>query len=67
MTNADKIRSLSNDELVKLLTWWEVREENLYIPGCEDGCENFGHGCAINCPIEIQERAVREWLEQEAD
>lgn len=67
MTNADKIRNLTNDELVELLFWGKVCVENLYVPSCDDGCENFGTGCAINCPIEIQDRAVREWLEQEAD
>lgn len=67
MTNADKIRNLSNDELVELLFGGEVYAENLYVPDCADGCENFGPGCARNCPIEIQQSAVREWLEQEAD
>lgn len=34
MTNADKIRNLSDEELVDLLAWGEVYAEGLKVPSC---------------------------------
>lgn len=39
MTNADKIRNLSDEELVDLLAWGEVYAEGLKVPSCDEGCE----------------------------
>ena len=35
MTNADKIRNLSDEELVDLLAWGEVYAEGLKVPSCD--------------------------------
>lgn len=67
MTNADKIRSLSDDELIDLLSWGEVFAEGLKIPTCDEGCEDCSTGCAFDCPIERRERNVREWLKREEE
>lgn len=40
MTNADKIRNLSDEELVDLLAWGEVYAEGLKVPSCDEGCES---------------------------
>ena len=40
MTNADKIRNLSDEELVDLLAWGEVYAEGLKVPSCDEGCED---------------------------
>ena len=66
MTNADRIRNMSNDELVDLLVWNSIGFFG-NVPDCSDSCEDFRGGCAYNCPNEKKERAVREWLEKEED
>lgn len=63
MTNADKIRNLSDEELVDLLAWGEVYAEGLKVPSCDEGCEDCESGCAAECPIEKREKNVREWLQ----
>ena len=60
MTNADKIRSLSNYELAVLL----VHDS---IPQCDECCEYYEVGCFAHCPDGRREEFMREWLEQEAD
>lgn len=62
MTNADKIRNMTDDELVSLLVWGMTF--TLIVPECDEGCEDFCAGCANNCPHEKRERAVREWLKE---
>ena len=63
MTNADKIRNMTNDELVNLLVWGMVGFES--VPDCD--CEHIGSGCAYNCPKERREKNVRDWLERSAE
>lgn len=65
MTNGDRIREMSNDELVSLLVWGMVLGCGLEVPDCDEGCEDFGGGCANGCPHEKQEQNVRRWLEEE--
>lgn len=66
MTNADMIREMNDDQLVELLVW---RNYGIYgfLPDCEDDCEDFRGGCANDCSIEKRERAMRRWLEAEAE
>lgn len=58
MTNADKIRNLSDEELVDLLVWGEAYAEGLKVPSCDEGCEDCESGCAAECPIEKREKNV---------
>lgn len=67
MTNADKIRNLSDEELVDLLARGEVYAEGLKVPSCDEGCEDCESGCAAECPIEKREKNVREWLQAEEE
>lgn len=67
MTNADKIRNLSDEELVNLLVWGEVYAEELKVPSCDEGCEDCESGCAAECPIEKREKNVREWLQEQEE
>ena len=62
MTNADRIRQMSNDELVDLLVWRSMPTIDS-VPECD--CEDFRDGCALTCPHEKMERNVREWLGKE--
>ena len=66
MTHADMIRQMDNDELVNLLVWRSYGYFE-YIPECSECCEDYGGGCAVNCPHEKRERAVRNWLESEVE
>lgn len=61
MTNADRIRRMNDEELVELLVWGMTSTTE--VPNCDEGCKDFGCGCANDCPHEKQERAVREWLQ----
>ena len=63
LTNADRIRLMDDDELVDLLEWGRVGFTS--VPGCDEGCEDFGSGCANSCTREKRERCVREWLQSE--
>ena len=64
MTNADMIRQMSDDELADLLVWGMYGNCE-FVPDCSEGCEDYGGGCANNCPYDKRERAVRQWLESE--
>ena len=64
MTNADRLRLMSNEELVALLVWGRT-DDTIEVPACDEGCKDFKTGCASDCPYEKQERAVREWLQRE--
>ena len=62
MTNADRIRKMTDDELVDLLVWRRVSMMES-VPECD--CEDFASGCALTCPHEKMERNVRKWLGKE--
>lgn len=66
MTNADKIRQMTDDELVGLLVWGYSTTLG-DVPDCSDGCDHFELGCANNCPHDRREKSVREWLGKECD
>lgn len=65
MTNADAIRKMTDDELVDIILWREVPRTMEEIPSCHEECENFGVGCAFNCPRDKKERSIRRWLKNE--
>jgi hypothetical protein len=58
-TNADKIRSMSDEELAFLVT------KGLEFD-CADYCDEFSNGCAFNCRGKDRELALR-WLQSEAE
>lgn len=61
MTNADKIRSMSDEELAELLT------DNLgLVFDCSKHCNDFSSGCAFNCQEKGKKMALR-WLQSEAE
>lgn len=64
MTNADRIRNMSDDELVSLLVYGVAFYPIIEVPSCDEGCEDHCAGCANGCPHEKRERAVREWLKE---
>lgn len=64
MKNADRIRKMTDDELVDLLVWSYATAIG-DVPDCSDGCEHFDAGCANNCPHDRMEKAVREWIGKE--
>lgn len=66
MTNADRIRQMTDDEIVDLLVWSYVRDI-VDVPDCSDGCEHFDAGCSNSCPHDRREKSVREWLGKECD
>lgn len=59
MTNADRIRNMSDKELAELLTG------NLVF-NCSDYCNDFAPGCAFKCQEKDREMALR-WLQSEAE
>ena len=61
MTIGDRIRRMDDEELVQLLVWRSMPSFE-FVPGCEDGCDDECGGCALHCPHEKRERAVREWI-----
>lgn len=65
MTRFDVIRNMTDEELIELLQWRICFSANIELPDCADGCEDCGSGCALNCPHEKQERALREYLSEE--
>ncbi len=64
MTNAERIRQLTDDELVALLVWRRIGL-GTYVPTCDEGCMYEEAGCALTCPHDRREQAVREWLKLE--
>lgn len=62
MTNGDRIREMTDEELVKLLQWRSMPNYE-YVPLCD--CADFDNGCALKCPHEKQEKNVWEWLKEE--
>lgn len=55
MTNADKIRQMTNDELIDLLVWGQVGIE--FYPECDEDCEDFCSGCANTCPAKKKRKS----------
>ena len=58
-TNADRIRDMSDEELVELITG------SLNFD-CADYCDSFTQGCAFNCGKKDREIALK-WLQSEAE
>ena len=58
-TNADRIRNMSDEELVELITG------SLNFD-CADYCDSFTQGCAFNCNKKEKEIALK-WLQSEAE
>ena len=58
-TNADRIRNMSDEELVELITG------SLNFD-CADYCDSFTQGCAFNCNKKDREIAL-QWLQSEAE
>ena len=58
-TNADKIRNMSDEELVELITG------SLNFD-CANYCDSFKQGCAFNCNKKDREIALK-WLQSEAE
>lgn len=56
-TNADRIRNMSDEELVELITG------SLNFD-CADYCDSFTQGCAFNCNKKDREMALK-WLQSE--
>lgn len=58
-TNADRIRNMSDEELVELITG------SLNFD-CADYCDSFTQGCAFNCNKKDRKIALK-WLQSEAE
>lgn len=58
-TNADRIRNMSDEELVELITG------SLNFD-CADYCDSFTQGCAFNCGKKEIEIALK-WLQSETE
>ena len=58
-THADRIRNMSDEELVELIT----SSPNF---DCADYCDSFSAGCAFNCNKKEREIALK-WLQSEAE
>ena len=58
-TNADRIRNMSDEELVEIITG------SLNFD-CADYCDSFTQGCAFNCGNKNREIALK-WLQSEAE
>ena len=58
-TNADKIRNMSDEELVELITGHLNFD-------CANYCDSFALGCALNCDKSYKEIALK-WLQSEAE
>ena len=58
-TNADRIRNMSDEELVELITGHLNFD-------CANYCDSFALGCALNCDKSYKEIALK-WLRSEAE
>ena len=58
-TNADRIRNMSDEELVEIITG------SLNFD-CADYCDSFTQGCTFNCGKKDREIALK-WLQSEAE
>ena len=59
MINADRIRNMSNEELVKFIHRPRI--------DCTDYCDDFGVGCALTCKHEQGKEFIRKWLQKESE
>ena len=57
--NADRIRNMSDEELVELITGHLNFD-------CANYCDSFALGCALNCDKSYKEIALK-WLQSEAE
>ena len=64
MTNADHIRQMNDEELVKLLVWRSLESYD-FLPSCDYGCIYLKAGCGLDCPPKRREQAIRKWLKEE--
>ena len=64
MTNAERIRQMDDAELEELLVWRGMPDMS-FVQDCDENCENYEAGCALNCPHENRGRSVRDWLQKE--
>lgn len=58
MTNADRIRTMTDEELAEFITSMDF--------DCADYCDSFASGCAFNCGKKDRKIALK-WLKSEAD
>ena len=58
-THADRIRNMSDEELVELITGHLNFD-------CANYCDSFALGCALNCDKSYKEIALK-WLQSEAE
>lgn len=64
-TNADKIRSMTDEELAEFLSDEKCKDEHDY-------CSDFGHGCYYYCQKDHachdnMKQLYSEWLQSEAE
>ena len=59
MTRADKIRSMSDEELAEFI--------NFGTPDCSDFCSDFKQGCPFGCEHNHGNDVLLEWLQSEAE
>lgn len=57
MTNGDKIRNMTNEELADFI---EPRDFD-----CSDFCDDFYYGCMGDCKHNMGKDFLIEWLESE--
>lgn len=64
MTNADRIRTMTDEELAKFITSMDF--------DCADYCDSFELGCAFNCerltdPYKKDKEVALKWLQSEVE
>lgn len=61
MTNADRIRSMTDDELYKFLSMWEIGDIDYSVTFC-DLCKKDGNTLNLDC-----DGCRKHWLESSAN
>ena len=56
VTNADRIRNMSDEELLKFI--------NYESPSCTEFCDEFNEGCFHNCIRNRGEDVILQWLKE---
>lgn len=59
MTNADRIRNMSDEELVKFI--------NHESPSCTEFCDKLKCGCLYECPYNRGDDIILQWLQTEVN
>ena len=59
ITNADKIRSMSDEELAEFI--------NFGSPDCSRHCADFKPGCSFSCNHNHGNDVILKWLQSEAE